>query len=519
MFYGRHLARRLCRRDFLKGIAGVGAVGAMGCAALPRMPPRRSDLIQAENEKPGTTDWLLTNTRLDDSKYRCPWIEGYCSRPSVRAGEKLAILVSTNPPSPFVIDLYRMGYYGGKGGRHVMRLGPFPGKTQQDPDVGRERLRECRWAPTAEIEIPKDWPSGVYVGKLTEEKEKLQSYVIFVVRDDRACDFLFQCSDLTWLAYNRWPSLWSMYHHESKKMGEEGGWCGPNVRVSWDRPYARHSQWIRPELSQGSGEFLVWEFPVAYWMEQHGYDVSYTSNVDTHTDAEGLLRAKAFLSVGHDEYWSLEMFNNVKAAVASGINAAFFSGDTMWGVIGFEPGALGVSHRIISRIGLFGTLDEEAADAAALAKVLKNFPEYKLLPTLAPSEGTLVGARNVYPYLGEADWVCTDEKNWIYEGTGMKNGDHIPGLIGYEWNGGPADIPGLRVVAQGKVYDLEKEEGIYAATIYPGPRGNFVFNGATIWWGEGLSAPPGMTRGSKGLKAPDSRVQRITSNLLNRFRA
>jgi len=31
--------------------------------------------------------------------------------------------------------------------------------------------------------------------------------------------------------------------------------------------------------------------------------------------------------VGHDEYWSLEMFNNVKAGVAAGVNAAFFSGD------------------------------------------------------------------------------------------------------------------------------------------------------------------------------------------------
>ena len=34
-------------------------------------------------------------------------------------------------------------------------------------------------------------------------------------------------------------------------------------------------------LSQGSGEFLMWEFPLAYWMEKEGYDVSYISNVDT----------------------------------------------------------------------------------------------------------------------------------------------------------------------------------------------------------------------------------------------
>ena len=42
----------------------------------------------------------------------------------------------------------------------------------------------------------------------------------------------------------------------------------------------------------GSGEFLLWEFPLSYWIEQQGYDVSYISNVDTHMDAPGLQRAK-----------------------------------------------------------------------------------------------------------------------------------------------------------------------------------------------------------------------------------
>src|SRR4029077_14952028 len=106
----------------------------------------------AENEKPGTTDWLLQNTRVDPkTKYRCPWLEGYCSHTSLRAGDTIQFMVSTNPPSPFVLDLYRLGYYQGKGGRHLLRLGPFAGKTQPDPDVGDERLRECRWEPAAPL--------------------------------------------------------------------------------------------------------------------------------------------------------------------------------------------------------------------------------------------------------------------------------------------------------------------------------------------------------------------------------
>jgi len=89
------------------------------------------------------------------------------------------------------------------------------GKTQADPEIGENRLRECKWEPSVEFKIPDDWVSGVYLGKLTTKKVKgvyqskltankdgLQSYVIFIVRDDRPCDLLFQCSDLTWQAYN-----------------------------------------------------------------------------------------------------------------------------------------------------------------------------------------------------------------------------------------------------------------------------------------------------------------------------
>ena len=102
----------------------------------------------------------------------------------------------------------------------------------------------------------------------------------------------------------------------------------------------------------------------------------------------------------------------------------------------------------------------------------------------------------------------------------MKNGDAIPGLIGWEWMGDPADIPGLEVVARGEVRN-GKDKGTYTATIYPGPKNNFVFNAATIWWSDGLSGPPGYQRpsayGAKP-KGPNPRVQRITANLLDRFR-
>jgi len=247
-------------------------------------------------------------------------------------------------------------------------------------------------------------------------------------------------------------------------------------------------------------------------MEKEGYDVSYISNVDTHVDPKGLLRAKAFLSVGHDEYWSLDMFRHMREAINQGVHAAFLSANTCCGVLAYYANAAGIPNRAISRIGQYGPIQEAA--------VKGGFPELLELKHNGPNEATLIGARSTFPVTGGADWICANDKHWIFAGSGVKNGDGIPGLVGWEWHGDPADIPGLEVVAKGELTN-RGTKGIYTATIYPGPKDNLVFNAATIWWSDGLSAPPGYQHPSAhGAKprGPDPRVQRITANILNRFR-
>ena len=105
----------------------------------------------------------------------------------------------------------------------------------------------------------------------------------------------------------------------------------------------------------------------------------------------------------------------------------------------------------------------------------------------------------------------------------MKAGDGIPGLVGWEWQGDPADLPGLVTVASGKTQSNPGEfnGGTYAATFYPGPNKNFVFNTSTCWWGDGLSEPPGYVRPAAYTKpqGPDPRAQRITANLLSRMKS
>ena len=122
------------RRQALGGLAGIGLGAALSGCAVPReSSAKRDNPIGHENRLPGTREWLLANTRVDPAtRYRCPWIEGYCSHTSVRAGGTISIFVSTNPASAFTLDIYRMGYYGGDGGRLMLSYEPLPGRVQPD---------------------------------------------------------------------------------------------------------------------------------------------------------------------------------------------------------------------------------------------------------------------------------------------------------------------------------------------------------------------------------------------------
>ena len=490
------------RRELLKQVTGATALALTGFSASARADASASHRIRDENGKPGTRDWMLQKTAVDPStKYRCPWIEGYVSHASARAGETIRFHVSTNPVARFTIDLYRLGWYGGDGGRLVERLGPFDGAIQPDPPVGPKRLRDCGWSACVERRIPEDWLSGVYLGKLTTTPDGWQSYVIFIVRDDRPADFVFQCSDNTWQAYNRWPSQFALYDD-----GQHPWYWGGGVQVSFNRPYGKYCQILDAPLSTGSGEFLLWEFPLAFWMESLGYDVTYVSNLDTHRDPDGLRRAKGFLSVGHDEYWTIEMFQNVRTAIQAGVSVAFFSGNAVCGRIEFDA-----AERAFERVGVFGPPGG-----------MRDFESMKTLAHARPYANELIGAHSTGPVTGGADWICTLPEHWVYAGTGMKAGDRIAGVIGWETHADPANISGLQIVAAGPTQSAPGmlNGGQYTATVYPGPKDNFVFNAATCWWTDGVSSPPGYQHPKVYTepKGPDVRVQRITRNILDRMR-
>src|SRR4051794_29854547 len=102
----------LPRRRLLGLLASSLGLPALARAAAPA-PPRDPDLVRRENGRAGTTDWLLDRVQpVDaagpDAAYRRrPAVEGYCSRTSVRRGERLDVFVSTDPPARYRAEIYR----------------------------------------------------------------------------------------------------------------------------------------------------------------------------------------------------------------------------------------------------------------------------------------------------------------------------------------------------------------------------------------------------------------------------
>ena len=377
---------------------------ASGALLLPRWTTSDAvNPIVAENARPGTDRWQLYDTARDRE------VEGYASATSVNVGEQISFHVHTSTPT-LRLQVFRMGWYGGLGGRAMTEELELPGLSQPvpaaDPVTG---LIECHWQPSYTLTIPNDWVSGAYLVKLAAGDTRKQSYITFIVRnDDRRSDLLFQSSVTTNQAYNNWGGK-SLYQFNS---------TGPVARkVSFNRPYVRGS---------GAGDFIDrWEYNMVRFLEREGYDVRYITNVDTHARPHLLNTATAFLSVGHDEYWSWQMRENVTGARDRGMNIAFFSANVCYWKIRFEAGWDGRNDRTI-----VGYKEQALAEDP-----LRNDPRqitntWRHAPLNMPEE-SLVGVMYIESQV-DGDIVVTNPGHWVFAGTGLRAGDRLPGLLGYE---------------------------------------------------------------------------------------
>jgi hypothetical protein len=479
----------------------VLAVPAIATASPARLAAAATNPIVTENQLPGSTGWLWGALISDDLNGQ---IKGFASATSVMQGDSITLYVTTNPPQPYTIDIYRLGWYGGAGGRFLQHIAT-DGFTQDQcvPDA-TTGLAMCWWAPSATVTVPTSWTSGVYLAKLQNENG-YQNYIIFVVRDGRPAAFLFQQGITTDEAYNNYPcddnhpnqctgkSLYTFNSHGANTISGDAR----AVKVSFDRPYSGY----------GFRDFD--QFDAIRWLERSGYDVTYTTDVDTHLNGAELLRHKAVLSVGHDEYWSKEMFDAWSAARDAGVNLAFFAANAAYWQVRFEQSDANVPDRVLV------CYKDAALDPVYGPTTTVNFRS----PPVNRPEQTLIGVQySAYTVDveagGNSPYVVTHSPNWVYSGTGFHDGDSVPGLVGYEIDRFFTDVSAPASRSQTLLSDSPFTNGVGGsdrsnASIYQAPSGAWVFATGTISWAWALDD---FIHGQA-----DARIQRVTANVFDAF--
>ncbi|MFN7135577.1 MAG: N,N-dimethylformamidase beta subunit family domain-containing protein, partial [Myxococcales bacterium] len=345
----------------------------------------------------------------------------------------------------------------------------------------------ARWHPSFEIDTRhpdgSPWLSGVYLVALTRE-DGVQHYAIFVLRDDsRDAEVAVQLPTATWQAYNSWGGE-SLYMSSRNLPGKKAR------RVSYDRPFIHL-------LGHGSGFYRYMDHPLVQWIESRGYDVEYITNTDTGAPDGRIGKHRIIVSVGHDEYHSPEAVDRFEAALNAGTSFAFLSGNTMYWAVRYEDGPAGRNKTLVC----FKELpDQDPLFATDRRRATGHF---RKAPLERPELRFLGVQSNGDSISQPLDWIVQNASHWIYGGTGLKDGDRLPGIVGFEWDSflNTGQEPAGLVVLSNTPVDAQSGRSYHNAVVYE--RGNaFLFAASTVWFNRGLAA--------------DARVARMMDNLLER---
>jgi hypothetical protein len=258
------------------------------------------------------------------------------------------------------------------------------------------------------------------------------------------------------------------------------------------------------------------------WLEYEQFDVGYVTNVDYHRTNTQLNGAEVFLSPGHDEYWSWRMFDHVEDARDAGVNLAFFSANTAYRQIRFEPspssfpaGSPEQNERVIVHY-------REISDPNPTGDPYLVTTEFRDVPYPGRPEQNLLGVQWVeeggQPVDG--DIIISNATHAVFARTGLTNGSRLAGLLGYEVDRRYGGFGNIVELASSPFTTLAPPitSGNSHMTIYPAGSAE-VFATGTIQWAWGLDDYNGPGLGNVRTSRLSAAAQQITDNVLKRFGA
>jgi hypothetical protein len=507
------------------GTLGAGAVTVTGIGAAyayreapagspPSSPPpvrkataTGANPVASENAHAGTAGWNVPPEDRLSTKDRVGQIQGYASTTSVAPGEPITFHVSVRTPQPFRIAVYRLGHYDGAGGR-LMTTGPkLTGSPQPTPvpHPGTGAI-VCDWRPSWTHRVPTSWVSGVYMAVFQAE-DGHRSCTPFVVREpNRAADLLVVLPFTTYQAYNQWPldgrtgkNLYKGY----ARPGVVGNNAHRAFHVSFDRPYSDHGlpRWAELDLA------------FTRWVEAGGHDVTYATSVDLHEGRIDPERYTAMIFPGHDEYWSKPMRDTVEKAVDAGTHLAFLAANNIYFHVRLTDAPDGTPARTVA---CYKQTEDPAPDASGPTERWRDLKDEHGKKHGHAEQG-LLGVQYNGILSEPAPLVVREPGHWFWAGTGLKDGEEIPGLVGGEADGYDDRMPSPegadRTLLSESPYGDSFGKGggrgrrIQNTSLCEHEDGTLVFTAGTFLWPLALQDPA----------HHDPRVERATRNLIQRM--
>ncbi len=379
----------------------------------PAVPPSRTPVSNGTDT--GTTaphcahpapDWDQVTTKTTEHTKAT---EGYASVDSALAGTTVDLYIST-PAKSFRVDAYRMGYYGpGPQACAVWRSSPFNGGVQPAAViVGKVHESTAPWRRSLTVPTA-GWQPGNYLLRIDGGTPAQRSFIPLTIRSASfAGRVVLVMPDTTWQAYNTWGG-YSLYFGPDHRSADR------SRIVSFDRPYG---------YGRGAADFIDDDLPLVTLAESLGIPLGYATDVDLQRDPAAFRQARAIISVGHDEYYSPTMRDALTRARDAGVNLGFLGANDIYRKIRFADSAIGANRRIINY--------KDATDPIGVPSlVTTQWPD----PPSNDPESSLTGVAyrcasdTFYPI------VVADAGNWLFAGTGVRDGTALPGIAGHEFDG------------------------------------------------------------------------------------
>ena len=432
--------------------------------------------IQAENALPGTTAWELPGGSPTTIPSSSTQIEGYTSQSSVQPGDVLDLHVSTTPAASYRIEIYRLGWYQGLGGRLITCLpacgASEPGVQQPipapDPNTG---YLDAGWPITDSVTVGSNWTSGYYIAKLiltSGPSAQAASNVPFIVRAAPGVSsaILVQAGVNTWQAYNSWGGK-SLYAFNSSSSLVPSSQTNAASQVSFNRPPLATAQ-----------DPMQYDYNLIRFLEKNGYDVSYQADTDTDQNPSSLLPHQLDIVAGHDEYWTKAMRDAWDAAQSSGVNMAILgANDGYWQARYADPTDRTLVEYRTAAI-------DPGTDPTQKTTQFRNLSPARPECLLEGEQYQSLNHNLANPQYSVASGALTNP--W-FAGTGFTPTTVVNGVVGPEWDAaGQPGCPTVQKLFTWTGIDTYGHPAEADATLYTAPSGARVFAAGTLDFSHGL---------------------------------